>query len=90
MDLKYICYFCKNSFELLLNIIKLSGIKSNTDTLNITPAAKANEYLIILFLFPLININNDPIKVEKPAIKHNKKGSISFITPHLFKYMKKI
>ena len=48
------------------------------------PEAKAKAHLIMFFLFPLMNINSEPNKVDNPAIKHNKKGKISLIIPHLF------
>jgi len=68
-------------FMLFFNIkFKLSGIKSNSDTLIMTPEAKAREYLVSLSILHLININMVPIIVDRPAIKVNVKGNIiSFI-----------
>ena len=43
------------------------------DTVIITPAANANEHIIILSVFFLIKIKNDPNNVEILAKKVNKK-----------------
>lgn len=65
-------------------MVRLSGIKSKIDTLNMTPEAKARAHFIMLFLFPLMKINKEPIMVDNPAIKHNRNGNMFVITPHLF------
>ena len=57
----------------LINKFMLSGIKSNIDTLIITPDAKANEYLVNLSMLHLMNIKSAPIIVERPAIVVNVK-----------------
>lgn len=69
--------------ELFESRVILSGIKSVMDTDNITPEANAREDDIIIFsFFVLKNINNDPIRVEKPAKKVNKKDIVKlFIVP---------
>ena len=68
----------------------LSGIKSVIDTDNITPDANAREEDIIIFsFFVLKKINNDPIKVEKPAKKVNKKDIVILFIVSPIKYMKK-
>ena len=54
--------------------LKDSGIRSVSDTVIITPAAKLSEALMILVvLFFIINIIIVPSKVENPAKKVNKK-----------------
>ena len=71
--------------KLGLNSLILSGIKSNIDTVNITPAANDKAVLITLSSFlKFININIVPIIVESPAIIVSKKAISSPV-----KYMKK-
>lgn len=74
--------------ELFDNKEILSGIKSVIDTDNITPDAKAREEDIIIFSFLVLKkINNDPIKVEKPAKKVNKKDKVILFIISPFNYM---
>lgn len=74
--------------NILLNSLKASGNKSVNDTVIITPAAKAREFMTILSLFlNLINIGSVPINVDNPAIIGSIKGYILFIESP-FKYMK--
>ena len=69
-----------------------SGIKSVIDTVIITPAAKDRALKIILSgFFFFININNDPIIVERPAIKVRRKEKVVLLkVNHLIQYMNNI
>ena len=60
----------------VLSNLMLSGTKSKTDTVIITPEAKLRELAIILFLFlNLKKISIVPSRVEKPANVVNKKAN---------------
>ena len=60
----------KSIVGIILNVVcsndTPSGIKSIIDTVVITPAAKASDFIIILSSF-FINIRSVPISVESPA-----------------------
>ena len=59
-----------------LSNLMLSGTKSKTDTVIITPVAKLRELAIILSLFlNLKKISIVPSRVEKPANVVNKKAN---------------
>ena len=69
----------KENVELYNNLMELnpSGIKSNIETLIITPLAKDNDEAIILLIFLYLNnISMLPIIVDIPAILVNKKEYI--------------